>query len=123
MKKKIIILGILLGVLLLTFMLSGCVEKDESKIIFSDDINIELQEDIEEAILGADVEISYGTTYPFNSAVTVNISITYLDSTHFVVVYEDDGGDDYGCAKIGVISNDDTITSCAATSSFCNAVL
>jgi len=104
MKKKIIILGIILGALILTFLLSGCVKEEESKITFSDDIDIELQENIEEAIFGATGDVTYGTTYPFNEVDTDDISVVALDSTHIVVAYQDTGGDTYGCARIGVIS-------------------
>lgn len=55
-------------------------------------------------------DITYGNSYIFNSADTDYTSIDTLDSTHFVVTYKDDGGDDYGCAKIGVISSGTTIT-------------
>ncbi len=52
----------------------------------------------------ADASVSFGSTYTVNNAVTKYISISNLDSAHFVVAYKDDGGNDYGCAKIGTIS-------------------
>lgn len=55
-------------------------------------------------------DITYGSNYIFNSADTDYTSIDALDSTHFVVSYKDDGGDDYGCSKIGVISSSTVIT-------------
>jgi hypothetical protein len=48
--------------------------------------------------------VTWGAENVFNSAVTGYISVTTLDSTHFVVAYQDDGGDDYGCACVGLIS-------------------
>ena len=48
--------------------------------------------------------ISYGSEYVFNSATTYYISISALDSTHFVVGYRDNGNSDYGTAIIGTIS-------------------
>jgi hypothetical protein len=48
--------------------------------------------------------ISYSSEYVFNSASTQYISISALDSTHFVVGYRDEGGDKYGHCKIGTIS-------------------
>ncbi|NLG04010.1 MAG: hypothetical protein GX567_09320 [Clostridia bacterium] len=49
-------------------------------------------------------DITYGSNYIFNEADTDYTVIDTLDSTHFVVSYKDDGGDDYGCSKIGVVS-------------------
>ncbi|GAI77294.1 unnamed protein product, partial [marine sediment metagenome] len=56
-------------------------------------------------------EIAYGDEYTFNAATTDYISCAAtecatsitLDATHFVVGFEDDGGDDYGIAMIGVL--------------------
>lgn len=47
---------------------------------------------------------SYGAENAFNSASTYHISIAALDSTHFVVVYRDDGNSLYGTSIVGVIS-------------------
>jgi hypothetical protein len=55
-------------------------------------------------------EIVYGDPYVFNSASTGKISVSYLDSTHFVVVYKDNGNSSYGTAIIGTVSNTDEIT-------------
>ena len=63
---------------------------------------------------------SYGAENCFNSAITNYISVSALDSTHFVVVYKDDGGDDYGCARIGLISGT-TISSYGAENVFNSA--
>ena len=54
-------------------------------------------------VIAADT-VTWGAELCFNSAVTDWISITALDSTHFVVSYRDDGGDDYGCARVGLVS-------------------
>ena len=48
--------------------------------------------------------ISYGSEYVFNSAYTYEISVSALDSTHFVVGYRDYGNSDYGTAIIGTVS-------------------
>jgi len=48
--------------------------------------------------------ISYGSEYVFNSATTYDISISALDSTHFVVGYYDGGNSGYGTAIIGTVS-------------------
>lgn len=47
---------------------------------------------------------SYGAENVFNSAVTGYVSVAALDSTNFVVAYKDDGGDDYGGARVGTVS-------------------
>ena len=47
---------------------------------------------------------SYGAEAVFNSANTDYISVATLDSTHFVVAYKDDGGDNHGCARVGLVS-------------------
>ena len=60
--------------------------------------------------LRTDVSIVYGDENTFNSANTYDITVAMLDSTHFVVVYRDYGGDDYGIARVGVVSGT-TITS------------
>ena len=54
--------------------------------------------------------ITYGSAYEFNSAATQQSTIAMLDSTHFVVAYEDDAGSDYGQSKLGTISNDDEVS-------------
>jgi len=54
--------------------------------------------------------ITFGSEYEFNAADTEYISVAMLDSTHFVVGFQDEGGDDYGIAMIGVVSNEDEIT-------------
>ena len=50
--------------------------------------------------------ISYSSEYVFNSATTHNISISALDSTHFVVGYQDIGNSNYGTAIIGTYTPD-----------------
>ena len=57
----------------------------------------------------SDSTISYGSEYVFNSATTYDISVSALDSTHFVVGYQDGGNSYYGTAIIGTISGS-TIT-------------
>ena len=49
-------------------------------------------------------QIAYGSEYEFNAAATGEISCAALDDTHFVVGYRDDGGDDYGIARVGTRS-------------------
>ena len=63
---------------------------------------------------------SYGAENVFNSADTRNVSVASLDSTHFVVAYRDEGGDDYGCAIVGLISGT-TISSYGAENVFNSA--
>jgi hypothetical protein len=63
---------------------------------------------------------SYGSENCFNSALTVDISATALDSTHFVAVYKDDGGLDYGCGRIGEVSGT-TISSYGSENCFNSA--
>ena len=63
---------------------------------------------------------SYGTENVFNSASTNHVSVAALDSTHFVVCYKDDGGDDYGIARVGIVSGT-TITSYGAENVFNSA--
>jgi len=53
--------------------------------------------------------ITYGSEYCYNEAATIYNSVSVLDATHFVIGYNDDGGADYGCAKIGTES-DSTIS-------------
>ena len=65
--------------------------------------------------------ITWGTESVFNSAATKYISVAALDSTHFVVAYEDDGGSDYGCAKVGLVSGN-TISSYGSENVFNGAV-
>ena len=43
---------------------------------------------------------SYGTDYCFNSVSTFWVSVAALNSSNFVVAYNDDGGADYGCARV-----------------------
>ena len=47
---------------------------------------------------------SYGAENVYNSAGTSYISISELDSTHFVVVYLDSGNSSYGTAVVGLVS-------------------
>ena len=47
---------------------------------------------------------SYGSENVFNTATTTITAIDVLDSTHFVVAYQDTGGSSYGCAVIGLVS-------------------
>ena len=54
-------------------------------------------------------DITFGSEYIFNSALSYYLSVASLDSTHFVVVFTDSGGDSYGYAMIGTVSNTDEI--------------
>jgi len=47
--------------------------------------------------------IAFGSEYTFNAAGTHYPSCAALDATRFVVGFKDDGGDDYGIARIGVL--------------------
>ena len=49
-------------------------------------------------------QIAYDSEYVFNSGSTNLISVTALDSTHFVAEYSDDGNSDYGTAIVGTVS-------------------
>jgi len=60
-------------------------------------------------VVSLEDEIAYGSEYPFNAAVTDNISCAALDATDFVVGFKDDGDADFGIAMIGVVSLDDEI--------------
>jgi len=53
-----------------------------------------------------DITIAYGAEYTVNAVVTAWVHCATLDSTHFLVVYEDAGGDEYGIARIGVVTGD-----------------
>ncbi|RLF31589.1 MAG: hypothetical protein DRM98_05350, partial [Thermoplasmata archaeon] len=48
--------------------------------------------------------ISFGDEYVFNSAGIHHISVSALDSSHFVVSYQDYGNSFYGTARIGTVS-------------------
>jgi len=54
-------------------------------------------------------EISYGSEYVFNSAYAAGINILTIDSTHFIVVYQE-ASSNYGTAIIGTITNGDEIS-------------
>ena len=64
--------------------------------------------------------VTWGVEKVFNSALTDYISVSALDSTHFVVAYRDDGGADYGCARVGLVSGT-TISSYGAENIFNSA--
>ena len=51
-----------------------------------------------------DDEISFGSEYIFNDGLSTGISVLSLNSTHFVVTYEDGGNSDKGTSIIGTIS-------------------
>ena len=57
------------------------------------------------ALLTMVLAISYGSEYVFNSGTTTYISVSFLDSTHFVVAYRDEGNSNYGTAIIGTVSS------------------
>jgi len=48
-------------------------------------------------------EISYSDEYEFNAVETENNLIVGLDDSNFAVCYRDEGGADYGIARIGVL--------------------
>jgi len=51
-----------------------------------------------------DANITFGSEYVFNPAITSYISTAKLDSTHFVVCYRDDASTGRGTACVGTIS-------------------
>jgi len=52
----------------------------------------------------ANKTIAYGSEYPFNEDTSIFVSVAVLDSTHFVVVYQDVNNSKYGTAVVGTIS-------------------
>ena len=56
------------------------------------------------------LSLVYGSEYVFNSGGTDDLSCVLIDSTHFVVCYNDAGNSNYGTAIIGTITNDDEIS-------------
>jgi len=54
--------------------------------------------------------ISYGSEYVFNATSSQHIAVSSIDSTHFVVAYQDVGNSSYGTAIIGEISGTSTIS-------------
>ena len=61
---------------------------------------------------------SYGAENIFNTASTTHISVATLDTTHFVVVYQDSGGSGYGIARVGLTDGGTTISSYGAENVF-----
>jgi hypothetical protein len=53
--------------------------------------------------------IAYGSEYIFNAASTDQVSLSALDSTHFVAGYRDNANSSYGTAIIGIITGTSTI--------------
>jgi len=53
--------------------------------------------------------ITFGSDYEYNAVVTSTVRLCALDSTHFVVVYDDTGGDAACHCKVGVISSNTVI--------------
>lgn len=51
--------------------------------------------------------VSWGTAVTINGADTDSASVCRLSDTWFAVSYMDDGGDDYLCARIGVVTTSD----------------
>jgi len=51
-----------------------------------------------------DISITYGSENVFNSENTYYVSATALDSTHFVVAYQDFGDTEYGICRVGTVS-------------------
>ncbi|MFA6336440.1 MAG: hypothetical protein WCX23_00500 [Candidatus Paceibacterota bacterium] len=58
------------------------------------------------AIIGtfSNQNITFGDEYVFNSTSTFSNSVAVLDSSHFVITYEDIGNSNYGTAIIGTVS-------------------
>ena len=69
-------------------------------------------------VVSSGTVISYGAENIFNSAVISLTSVSALDSTHFVVVYKDNGNSDYGTAIVGETSGGDVIVSYGAENVF-----
>ena len=65
---------------------------------------------------------SYGAINTFNTADTWSISVAALDSTHFVVVYRDQGNSGHGYAIVGEVSGT-TISSYGAANEFHDGVI
>jgi len=61
------------------------------------------------AIVGtiSGTDISFGAESVFNSASSPYTSVSALDSTHVVAVYQDGGNSDYGTAVVGTVSGTD----------------
>lgn len=55
-------------------------------------------------------QISYGTTYEFNPSDSYEIGICKIDSTRFVITFQDAGNNRYGTAIIGTVSGGSTIS-------------
>src|SRR3989338_6742235 len=54
-----------------------------------------------------DADITFGAESVFNSASSPYTSVSALDSTHVVAVYQDAGNSDYGTAIVGTVSGSD----------------
>lgn len=54
--------------------------------------------------------VAYGSTVTFNAADTRNPSIAKIDSTHFAIVFRDNGDSNKGKAMIGTVTSGDVIT-------------
>ena len=65
---------------------------------------------------------SYGSESTFNAVNTNEIAVTALDATHFVVAYQDTGGDSYGAARVGTTDGSTTIDSFDTENIFNSAV-
>ncbi|MBI2463156.1 MAG: hypothetical protein HYV65_02900, partial [Candidatus Spechtbacteria bacterium] len=70
---------------------------------------------------GATTISSYGAENVFNSATSTWISVSALDSTHFVVSYRDEGNSNYGTAIVGLTDGATTISSYGAENVFNSA--
>ena len=55
---------------------------------------------------GGVTTIAYGSEYVFNSGNTPDVRVSILDSTHFVIAYNDYDNSNYGTAIIGTVSGD-----------------
>jgi len=80
-------------------------ELTDYQVKVSVDYDSNMQTDFDDLRFTSNTQTSsYGSESTFNSATTAQIKTTKLDSTHFVIAYQDAGGSNYGCAKIGNVS-------------------
>jgi hypothetical protein len=66
---------------------------------------------------------SYGSENVFDSAIVYDINAATLDSTHFIIAYQDGGNSNYGTAIVGVTDGGTTISSYGSENVFNNAAI
>ena len=59
---------------------------------------------------GADADLASGEAYMFENAAIVYNSVTTMDSSHFIVNYEDDADGDHGTGISGIVSDGTAIS-------------